>query len=647
MKAPNTQSPREAALAYAAAGYPVHPVDGKIPLTKWKDAATTDPAIITAWFDRWPHAGVALVTGERSGLFVVDLDIDKETGECTGESEAERLGLTECFADAPKVRTKSGGLHVFFRAGDDLDNSASKIAAAIDTRGKGGFVVAAGSPGYQWLGSSIVDLAPPPVPAKLRAMIEAAGAKKAEPVPPASNVVSMLPMQALARQIEAMRPTAGSANAWAEQALNAEIGRVMSAGPGTRNQTLNRSSFAIGQIVAGGGLDRTAAEEALARAGRAIGLEADEITKTIASGFTAGAAEPRTAPERAQDRVQVSGAAQPHTIFPNGFRLQSSAEFVADYTPPDYLIDGNLRRGWLYTLTAPTGHGKTAAMLTLAHCIATGAEFCGREVSQGAVLYLAGENPDDVQARYIGLLDYRHDDAAKLPILFHGGTFSIRRDFDAMRSAIEAAGRQLAIVVVDTLAAYFDGDDLNSNAQQQEFATNVLRPLTTLPGRPCVVVPAHPVKNAAKNNLVPMGGSALLNQVDGNMTAWNEGGVVSLHWQGKFRGAAWEPMQLELVGHTTPKLMDSKGRCIPTVIANEVTVTRAIDLSAQHESRENRALELILANPNLSDRGLADALGIGKTAANAIKKDLIARKWIVARARKHFLTDEGKEVLAP
>ena len=126
------------------------------------------------------------------------------------------------------------------------------------------------------------------------------------------------------------------------------------------------------------------------------------------------------------------------------------------------------------------------------------------------------------------------------------------------------------------------------------------------------------------------------------MTAWNDGGVVSLHWQGKFRGAAWEPMQLELVGHTTSKLMDSKKRCIPTVVANEVTVTRAIDLSVQNEGRENRALELILANPNLSDRGLADALGIGKTAANAIKKDLIARKWIVARARKHFLADEGK-----
>lgn len=643
----NEMSPRDAAIAYAAAGFPVHPVNGKRPLTKWKDAATTDPATINGWFDRWPEAGVALVTGERSGLFVVDLDIDKESGECLGEAEAARLGLDESFKGAPIARTQSGGRHVFFRAGDEIGNSAGKLAAAIDTRGKGGFVVAAGSPGYRWLGPSIVELTPPPVPAKLRAAIEAAGAKSVEPTAPASNVVSLLPMQALARQIEAMRSTGGTASAWAEHAMNAEVSRVMASAPGTRNHTLNRASFALGQIVAGGGLDRTAVEAALSRAARAIGLDEGEIGPTIASGLDDGAQEPRTAPERPTHIAQVSHSTQPHTIFPNGFRLQSSAEFVADYAPPDYLIDGSLRRGWLYTLTAPTGHGKTAAMLTLAHCIATGADFCGREVSQGAVLYLAGENPDDVQARYIGLLDHRGHEAAKLPILFHGGTFSIRRDSDAMRAAIEATGRPLAIVIVDTLAAYFDGDDLNSNAQQQEFATTVLRPLTTLPGRPCVVVPAHPVKNAAKNNLVPMGGSALLNQVDGNMTAWSEGGVVSLHWQGKFRGAAWEPMQLELVGHTTPKLRDSKGRCIPTVVANEVTMTRAIDLSEQHEGRENRALELILANPNISDRGLADSLGLGKTAANRLKKDLIARKWIVARARKHFLTDEGKEVLSP
>ena len=45
----------------------------------------------------------------------------------------------------------------------------------------------------------------------------------------------------------------------------------------------------------------------------------------------------------------------------------SSAEFVAGFTPPDYLIAGLLQRRFLYSLTSPTGGGKTAIAILLAH----------------------------------------------------------------------------------------------------------------------------------------------------------------------------------------------------------------------------------------------------------------------------------------
>jgi hypothetical protein len=40
--------------------------------------------------------------------------------------------------------------------------------------------------------------------------------------------------------------------------------------------------------------------------------------------------------------------------------MQSSKEFVAGFVPPDYLIDGLLQRRYVYSLTGPTGDGKTA-----------------------------------------------------------------------------------------------------------------------------------------------------------------------------------------------------------------------------------------------------------------------------------------------
>jgi hypothetical protein len=81
--------------------------------------------------------------------------------------------------------------------------------------------------------------------------------------------------------------------------------------------------------------------------------------------------------------------------------LQSSAEFVAGYVPPDYLIDGLLQRRYVYSMTAPTGSGKTALALLFAAHIALGKELGGREVEKGKVLYFAGENPDDVRSRWI------------------------------------------------------------------------------------------------------------------------------------------------------------------------------------------------------------------------------------------------------
>ena len=43
--------------------------------------------------------------------------------------------------------------------------------------------------------------------------------------------------------------------------------------------------------------------------------------------------------------------------------VKSSAEFVRGFVPPDYAIDGLIQRRFLYSLTAPTGHGKTAVAL--------------------------------------------------------------------------------------------------------------------------------------------------------------------------------------------------------------------------------------------------------------------------------------------
>ena len=71
--------------------------------------------------------------------------------------------------------------------------------------------------------------------------------------------------------------------------------------------------------------------------------------------------------------------------------------------PAEYLIDGIVQRRYFYSMTAQTGVGKTSiAMRWMAHVVA-GRPIGDKEVQQGEVLYFAGENPDDVRARWLVL----------------------------------------------------------------------------------------------------------------------------------------------------------------------------------------------------------------------------------------------------
>ena len=354
-----------------------------------------------------------------------------------------------------------------------------------------------------------------------------------------------------------------------------------------------------------------------------------------------------TAPAtKAREAAQIKAPRPPDLFGGAEFRLLGSSDFVEGFIPADYIVDGILRRGWLYTFTAPTGHGKTALTMRLAMAIATGQPILDVAVAQGSVLYLAGENPDDVRSRWIASLEEQNLDAADVPAYFTDGVFSIRNNLPKIIATLEAAGIELTLVVVDTLAAYFDGADPNSNSDQQEFATMVLRALTRLPGRPTVIVPAHPVKGAQRSNLVPMGGSALLNQVDGNLTAWLKGEVVTLSWQGKFRGAPFEHLQFELAPTTSDRLVDAKGRHMPTVLAKPLTMARSMKLATEAEKQENRMLELVAANPLITQRVLATQIGMSKSKAGRLQKELLDRHWLKREGRGLVLTDEGKGVIA-
>ena len=282
----------------------------------------------------------------------------------------------------------------------------------------------------------------------------------------------------------------------------------------------------------------------------------------------------------------------------------SSAEFVAGFVPPDYLIVGWLQRRFVYSLTAATGDGKTAIALLISLAVSQSSKLGKLEVKRGRVLYFAGENPDDVCMRWmattqqVGLAPEDIDNVHFVP-----GVFKFTEISDRIHQ--EMATQHLALVIVDTSAAYFETDDENNNMQALAHAKR-LRELSRLPGGPTVLICCHPTKNA--ENLVPRGGGAFLNEVDGNLTCKRNDLAVELHWHGKFRGPDFAPMFFQLKVVTHERLKDADGNLIQTVVALPLSDEGLKEISLKNRKDQDDVLLSIEGAPDLSTRERAQQL---------------------------------------
>ncbi|MFF6640337.1 bifunctional DNA primase/polymerase [Streptomyces althioticus] len=210
--------------------------------------ATTDAELlIAAWAHRPYNVGIA--TGP-SGLLVVDLDTLKPNdpkgtpaGATSFQALCERAGQT--VPVTYRVRTARGGEHLYFTQppGVRLHSTAGRLAKKIDTRGWGGYVVAAGSTTPDGPYTVLDDREPAPLPAWLHDALK----------PPS-------------RPRYAMPDSLKNASGYAAAALRSEVTNVATAADGTRNATLLRAARALGRLVASGDLDRGEVEQALSRA---------------------------------------------------------------------------------------------------------------------------------------------------------------------------------------------------------------------------------------------------------------------------------------------------------------------------------------------------------------------------------------------
>jgi len=149
----------DAALSLAARGWHVFPAfelrggvctcprgaecgsPGKHPRTRdGFKSATTDPERIRTWWAQWPRANVAIATGP-SGLVVVDVDPRNGGDESLADLEAQHGRLPHTV----RALTGGGGSHEIFRAPAGREVRSGVLAAGIELKAAGGYIIAAPS----------------------------------------------------------------------------------------------------------------------------------------------------------------------------------------------------------------------------------------------------------------------------------------------------------------------------------------------------------------------------------------------------------------------------------------------------------------------------------------------------------------------
>jgi hypothetical protein len=431
------------ALEYARRGWPVLPCHAPTPygrcscghhqcssvgkhprLQHGLREASSDETTVARWWARWPDANVAVLTGAVSGLVVIDVD-RRHGGDHTLEELVARHGRLPRTAT---VQT-GDGVHLYFaHPGQRIANdSGQRLGRGLDVRADGGYVLA--PPSLHASGRRYLRLEPMNFIAPLPTwMIEELTRERINASPAVSR---------------GTLPVNGDASAWAHTALELEVRRVASAVEGARNTTLNRAAFSLGQIVAGGLLDRAAVETALADAAHHIGLSEREAKLTIQSGLDAGSRTPRSPAPQPPRREPI---ANPTTDEP--VASVKLVHWPKDFGGPSFAAGGEyVERCWTGVL-GPTG---VLMLRDLAHRLETetppvhvNLDELGRALGVG---HQGGRN--SVLSRTMGRLE-RYGMAMALP----DGTLALRTDIPPLPgAAVRRAAPRVAAFHRDQLSS--------------------------------------------------------------------------------------------------------------------------------------------------------------------------------------------------
>ncbi|WP_167760482.1 bifunctional DNA primase/polymerase [Blastococcus sp. CT_GayMR16] len=614
-----------AAQGWARKGWPVFPLDGKHPLVKWQDAATTDPARVRALWRKHPGANVGVVTGVRSGVFVLDVDGD--------EGRASLASLERQHGRIPKTyRVRSGrGEHIYFRAVEGLRNRAA-VRTGLDVRGEGGLVVAAGSVHASGSTYDAVDEC-----ASVTTAPEWLLAALASPNGGATATTRSVGV-----------PVAD----YVAGAVAAEVETLATTRAGGRNDQLNRSACALGHYVGSGQADEAEVFDALLGAALDIDLPEAEARATIRSGLNAGKAEPvrlvSAAKRKPGDDEDVDDVlALVRATFLSNQADESDHldglmddDQLASLPPVEWVIDGWVPRGAYSVLYGPPGAGKTIALTGMGLAVRRGTRWQNgaRNTTQTGVLFYQGEGlrkvKDHVDAWKLRYPSDRH----MAPVRYRDKTFDVTTESGVAAvirtvQKLEAdTGEPVGMVIIDPLVEFMTGEE---NGEGMLLAARGLRALAQI--LDCAVVVGHHTNaNESRER-----GAAFLRMGAGlfmRLSETDEGGTGRGLVQDKNRFEERQAIELDMVRTGPSVVLEWQGVVSAREFAAEQK-SKAVEKAAEKKVEQKRAgndqlrrrvLSYLREHPRASKNTVAAGIG-GNRSEVLFMLDLLTEEGVVIR----------------
>jgi putative DNA primase/helicase len=429
-----TLTMKAAAHWYAKRGYKVFPVGtDKKPLIKdWQNAASSAPAQVDQWYDRWPDANIAIQCGRASNLAVIDIDVKNGAqGAASAGALEEKYGE---YASGLKVKTPSGGSHHWYAHGEaPFNTNAGRAGDAIDLRsgnadgGGSGYVLVAPSivdgKRYTWIDTDTGTPAIIPDGVALalcftaaeRAVIDSTTGLKQRIVekPRAEwrngyNLARTFPTGGACRLVAGTatpRTDLGLDHPYIAKALEAELDSI-SGERKNQNENLSRRSASIGTLLAGMGFTDDSQEAKsvkveIYKAARSMkSLDTADtwdsakgsraIEATIEGQFAWGISNPRdlthVAVARAKDDEQATvgvKSAKLHSLTPDinlDLKGQRVAQLVSmhdvEAKPVEWLWPMRIPKGALSIIAGDPSQGKSQITCYMAAVISTGKPWC-------------------------------------------------------------------------------------------------------------------------------------------------------------------------------------------------------------------------------------------------------------------------------